>query len=117
MISLWLFLDTPVDCVKSSAETMEQRVRERFEAMRLALEKEEQAVLESLDREHRENSSRMTRLLNDWNQHLKLVRKHMSKLRTQQERGAANQQQVRAGDINRHKHHHLLIAGMIYVLS
>lgn len=73
---------------------MEQQVRERFEAVRLALEKEEQAVLGSLEQEQRENSSRMMRLLNDWNQHLKLVRKHISTVRTLQERGAESRQQV-----------------------
>lgn len=93
---------TPVSVpsVKSSAETMEQQVRERFEAMRLALEKEEQAVLGSLEQEHREISSRMARLVHDWNQHLKLVRKHISAVRTLQERGTASQQQVCLSDIN-----------------
>ncbi|XP_017338681.1 tripartite motif-containing protein 14 isoform X3 [Ictalurus punctatus] len=89
--------------LKTSAETMEQQVRERFEAVRLALEKEEQAVLGSLEQEQRENSSRMTRLLNDWNQHLKLVRKHISTVRTLQERGAESRQQVSPGNFSCHK--------------
>lgn len=83
---------------------MEQQVRERFEAMRLALEKEEQTVLASLEQEYRENSSRMTRLLNDWNQHLKLVRKRISTIRTLQQ-GGAEQQQVRQKP--NHLHHFL----------
>ncbi|MCI4384589.1 hypothetical protein PGIGA_G00040540 [Pangasianodon gigas] len=87
----------------TSAETMEQQVRERFEAMRLALEKEEQAVLDSLEQEHREKSSRMTRLLHDWNQHLKLVRKHISTVRTLQEGGAESQQRVSPADFSCHK--------------
>ncbi|XP_060795169.1 uncharacterized protein si:dkey-219e21.4 isoform X2 [Neoarius graeffei] len=77
-----------------SAEAMGQKVRERFEAMRLSLKKEEQAVLDSLEQEHRENSSRLTRLLNNWNQHLKLVRKHISTIRTLQEKGAESRQQL-----------------------
>ncbi|TTA26185.1 Tripartite motif-containing protein 72 [Bagarius yarrelli] len=85
----------------TSAEAMEQQVRERFETMRLALEKEERAVLSSLEQEYRENSSRMTRLLHDWNQHLKLVRKHISTLKTLQQ--AENQQQVSAEDFSCHK--------------
>ncbi|XP_060750035.1 tripartite motif-containing protein 72 [Tachysurus vachellii] len=88
----------------TSAETMEQQVRERFEAMRLALEKEEQAVLGSLELEYRENSSRMTRLLNDWNQHLKLVRKRIGVVRTLQQTGAEQQQQqVSHEDFSCHK--------------
>ncbi|XP_058262169.1 tripartite motif-containing protein 14 isoform X1 [Hemibagrus wyckioides] len=90
------------DNLTTSAETMEQQVRERFEAMRLALEKEEQTVLASLEQEYRENSSRMTRLLNDWNQHLKLVRKRISTIRTLQQ-GGAEQQQVFPEDFSCHK--------------
>ncbi|KAF4084758.1 hypothetical protein AMELA_G00109720 [Ameiurus melas] len=82
---------------------MEQQVRERFEAMRLALEKEEQAVLCSLEQEQRENSSRMMRLLNDWNQHLKLVRKHIGTVRALQDRGAESRQQVSPGNFSCHK--------------
>ncbi|XP_017338682.1 tripartite motif-containing protein 14 isoform X4 [Ictalurus punctatus] len=93
----------PLEYSQTSAETMEQQVRERFEAVRLALEKEEQAVLGSLEQEQRENSSRMTRLLNDWNQHLKLVRKHISTVRTLQERGAESRQQVSPGNFSCHK--------------
>lgn len=82
---------------------MEQQARERFETMRLALEKEEQAVLGSLEQEYREKSSRMSRLLQDWNQHLKLVRKHISTIRMLQQRGAENQnqQQVRTTHMER----------------
>lgn len=107
---------------------MEQQVRERFEAMRLALEKEEQAVLSSLEQEHRENSSRMMRLLHEWNQHLKLVRKHISTVRSLQEGGAASQQQVRhhtalktTSDINTFNHHLLTKLDVhsvkLYILS
>ncbi|KAI5616358.1 tripartite motif-containing protein 14-like [Silurus asotus] len=77
--------------LSTTAERMEQQVRERFEAMRVALEKEQKAVLDSLEQEHRENSSKLTRLLHDWNQHLKLVRKHIGTVRTLQERGSEGQ--------------------------
>lgn len=80
--------------VKTSLEVMEQQVRDRFEAMRLALEKDELAVLNSLQQEHRETSSKLNRVLQDWNQHLKLVRKHISNIKKLQEDKTECQQEV-----------------------
>ncbi|XP_062859677.1 nuclear factor 7, brain [Trichomycterus rosablanca] len=89
--------------LSTSLESMEQQVRERFDTMRLALEKDELSVLNSLQQEHRENSSKLSRVLQDWNQHLKLVRKHISTIKKLQEDKAESQQQVYCKDFSCHK--------------
>ncbi|XP_066520419.1 nuclear factor 7, ovary [Hoplias malabaricus] len=89
--------------LSGSAEVIEQQVRERFENMRLALEKDEQAALDMLEQDHRENSSKLTRLQQDWAQHLKLVRKHITTIKKLQESSAEGQQEVLAEDFSCNK--------------
>ncbi|KAI4900293.1 hypothetical protein NFI96_010564 [Prochilodus magdalenae] len=85
------------------AEEIEQRVRERFENMRLTLEKDERAVLGMLEQDHRENSSKLTRHLQDCTQHLRLVRKHISNTKKLQESSAESQQLVFAEELRCNK--------------
>ncbi|XP_072522985.1 probable E3 ubiquitin-protein ligase TRIML1 [Salminus brasiliensis] len=87
----------------ASAEEIEQQVRERFDGMRLALEKDEQAVLGTLEQDHRESSSKLTRLLQDWTQHQRLVRKHISTTKKLQESSSESNQSVLAEDLSCHK--------------
>ncbi|XP_022526014.2 tripartite motif-containing protein 14 [Astyanax mexicanus] len=83
-----------------SAGDIEQQVRERFDGMRLALEKDEQAVLAMLEQDHRENSSKLTRFLQDWTQHHRLVRKHIGSIRKLQENSSDSNQPVSAEDFS-----------------
>ncbi|KAL7869490.1 hypothetical protein AOLI_G00134780 [Acnodon oligacanthus] len=84
----------------ANAEVIEQQLRERFENMRLALEKDELAALGMLEQDHRENNSKLTRHLQDWTQHLRLVRKHTSTIKKLQESSAESQQLVCAEDFS-----------------
>lgn len=53
-----------------SAEVVKQKVQERFQAMRTVLQADEEAVLESLDVELKETSTKLNLVLKDWDQHL-----------------------------------------------
>ncbi|KAM6949184.1 E3 ubiquitin-protein ligase TRIM62 [Aplochiton taeniatus] len=53
-----------------SAEVVKQKVQERFQAMRTVLQADEEAVLDSLDVELRETSTKLNQVLKDWDQHL-----------------------------------------------
>ncbi|XP_026876724.2 tripartite motif-containing protein 14 isoform X1 [Electrophorus electricus] len=87
-----------------NADEMVRQVRERYEGLRLALDWDEQAVLERLEQEHRESSSRLTRVLQDWSQHLRVVRKHSGTITKLQEGAAMGQQQeVLIEDFSCHK--------------
>ncbi|KAM9826835.1 E3 ubiquitin-protein ligase TRIM62 [Neosynchiropus ocellatus] len=61
-----------------STEVMKQQVRERFDAMRAALRRDEQEVLNSLDQDQRRTTAELDQVLKTWDQHLDLVRKTAS---------------------------------------
>ncbi|XP_076856070.1 E3 ubiquitin-protein ligase TRIM62 [Brachyhypopomus gauderio] len=86
-----------------SVDDMKHQVHERFEGLRLVLQMNEQAVLDRLDQDHRESSGRLTRVVHDWIQHQKLVRKHIGTVKKLQESGAESQQHVFTEKLSCHK--------------
>ncbi|KAL4660933.1 E3 ubiquitin-protein ligase TRIM39-like isoform X1 [Arapaima gigas] len=64
-----------------SAETMKLQVNERYESMRHALQKDEQAALDAVEQEHREASARLSEILRDWKQHLCQVQRDIANTR------------------------------------
>lgn len=78
--------------LKRSVEVMKQKVKERFDVMRAALQQDEQAVRHSLELDRRETSAKLNQVLKDWQQHLSTVQKNIRNVQnalTQRE-GAAN---------------------------
>ncbi|XP_019899065.2 E3 ubiquitin-protein ligase TRIM62 [Esox lucius] len=61
-----------------STEVMKQEVRERFGALRAVLQKDEQEVLDALELDCRETSTRLDKVLKDWDQHLSQVQKSIA---------------------------------------
>lgn len=61
-----------------STEVKKQKVVERFEGMRLVLKRDEQAVLDSLELDRRETSSRLDMVLKSWDHHLALVQRSIT---------------------------------------
>ncbi|KAJ8382193.1 hypothetical protein SKAU_G00029710 [Synaphobranchus kaupii] len=66
------------DDLSRSAEAMKQQIGERFETMRQALLKEEQAGMDWVEQDRREASGRLSRVLRDWTLHLKQVQKNIA---------------------------------------
>lgn len=62
----------------TSSEAMKQQVQECYEGLHLALQEDERAVLDMIEQDRRETSSKLNRILQDWNQHLCLLQKHIS---------------------------------------
>lgn len=71
---------------------MKQKVRERFDVMRAALQQDEQAVRHSLELDRRETSAKLNQVLKDWQQHLNAVQKNISSVQNAlaEKEGAAN---------------------------
>eukprot|EP00064_Thunnus_orientalis_P015169 superscaffoldBa00002763_g15219 len=61
-----------------STDVMKQQVRERFEAMRVILQRDEQAVLDSLELDLRQTRTRLDQVLKGWKQHQDQVSKSIS---------------------------------------
>ncbi|XP_062371699.1 tripartite motif-containing protein 72 [Sardina pilchardus] len=61
-----------------SVEVMKQKVKERFDVMRAALQRDEQAVRDSLELDRRKTSAKLNEVLRDWQQHLSAVQKNIS---------------------------------------
>ena len=61
---------------------MKQKVRDRFERMRLILKQDEQLVLDSLELDLRQTRTRLDQVLKDWTQHLDQVSKSISSTQT-----------------------------------
>lgn len=61
-----------------STEVMKHQVRERFDAMRAALQQDEQKVLNSLDVDQKRATAELDQVLKTWDQHLDLVQKTVS---------------------------------------
>ncbi|XP_067435995.1 E3 ubiquitin-protein ligase TRIM62-like [Thunnus thynnus] len=61
-----------------STDVMKQQVRERFEAMRVILKRDEQAVLDSLELDLRQTRTRLDQVLKGWKQHQDQVSKSIS---------------------------------------
>ncbi|KAL2079457.1 hypothetical protein ACEWY4_025201 [Coilia grayii] len=57
-------------------EVMKQQAKERFDVMRAALQRDEQAVKDSLDLDRRETSAKLNQIIKEWQQHLSTVRKN-----------------------------------------
>ncbi|TRY99365.1 hypothetical protein DNTS_014901 [Danionella cerebrum] len=71
--------------LNTSCEAMKQQVQECYEDLRLALQEDERAVLDMIEQDRRETSSKLNRILQDWNQHLNLLQKHIGTVQSAQQ--------------------------------
>jgi len=88
----------PTSLLKTSSEAMKQQVQECYEELHMALQEDEQAVLDMIEQDRRETSSKLNRILQDWNQHLGLLQKHISTMQSAQQSPAETMKQVRVKD-------------------
>ncbi|XP_052467349.1 tripartite motif-containing protein 14-like isoform X4 [Carassius gibelio] len=79
--------------LKTSSEAMKQQVQECFEELLMALQRDEKAVLDMIEQDRRETSSKLNRILQDWNQHLGLLQKHISTIQSAQQSSAESMKQ------------------------
>lgn len=79
---------------------MKQQVQECYEVLHLALQEDEQAVLDMIEQDRRETSSKLNRILQDWNQHLCLLQKHICSMQSVQQSPAETVKQVTINDQN-----------------
>lgn len=84
--------------LKMSSEAMKQQVQECFEELHMALQEDEKAVLDMIEQDRRETSSKINRILQDWNQHLGLLQKHISAIQSAQQSPAESIKQVTIQD-------------------
>ncbi|XP_023831454.1 tripartite motif-containing protein 14 isoform X1 [Salvelinus sp. IW2-2015] len=61
-----------------STEVMKHQVRERVEGMRAALQRDQQAMVDSLELDRIETSARLDHVLKGWDQHLGLVQRSIT---------------------------------------
>ncbi|XP_076145318.1 E3 ubiquitin-protein ligase TRIM50 [Alosa pseudoharengus] len=61
--------------LSKSVEVMKQKVKERFDVMRAALQQDERAVRDSLELDRRETTAKLNQVLKDWQQHLSAVQR------------------------------------------
>ncbi len=80
--------------LKTSSEAMKEQVQECFEELHMALQEDEKAVLDMIEQDRRETSSKINRILQDWNQHLGLLQKHISAVQSAQQSPAESMKQV-----------------------
>lgn len=80
--------------LNTSSETMKQRIQECYEGLHMALQEDERAVLDMIEQDRRETSGKLTRILQDWNQHLALLQKHISTMQSAQESPAESLKQL-----------------------
>ncbi|XP_028827715.1 tripartite motif-containing protein 14 isoform X2 [Denticeps clupeoides] len=66
----------------SNMEAMKQELKARFDDIHDALQRDEQTVLDSLEVDRRETSSKLTRVIKDWTQHLNQVQKNITNIQT-----------------------------------
>lgn len=71
--------------LNTTSEAMKQQVQECYEVLHLALQEDEQAVLDMIEQDRRETSSKLNRILQDWNQHLCLLQKHICSMQSVQQ--------------------------------
>ncbi|XP_051959089.1 tripartite motif-containing protein 14-like [Xyrauchen texanus] len=71
--------------LNSSSEAMKQQVQECFEGLHMALQEDERAVLDMIEQDRRETSSKLNRILQEWNQHLSLLQKYISTMQSVQQ--------------------------------
>ena len=64
---------------------MKQQAKERFDVMRAALQRDEQAVRDSLELDRRKASAKLNQVLKDWQQHLSLVQRNITHALAQKE--------------------------------
>ncbi|XP_026078371.1 tripartite motif-containing protein 14-like isoform X1 [Carassius auratus] len=79
--------------LNTSSEAMKQQVQECFEELLMALQRDEKAVLDMIEQDRRETSSKLNRILQDWNQHLGLLQKHISTIQSAQQSSAESMKQ------------------------
>lgn len=84
----------PTSLLKMGSEAMKQQVQECFEELHMALQEDEKAVLDMIEQDRRETSSKLNRILQDWNQHLGLLQKHISTIQSAQQSPAESMKQV-----------------------
>lgn len=60
----------------------------------MALQEDEQAVLDMIEQDRRETSSKLNRILKDWNQHLALLQKHITVMQSAQDGPVESLKQV-----------------------
>uniref|UniRef100_A0A9J8AEV9 Si:dkey-219e21.4 n=1 Tax=Cyprinus carpio carpio TaxID=630221 RepID=A0A9J8AEV9_CYPCA len=93
----------PTSLLKMGSEAMKQQVQECFEELHMALQEDEKAVLDMIEQDRRETSSKLNRILQDWNQHLGLLQKHISTIQSTQQSPAESTKQPFPGDFTCHK--------------
>ncbi|XP_051770369.1 tripartite motif-containing protein 14 isoform X2 [Ctenopharyngodon idella] len=71
--------------LNTSSEAMKQHVQECYEELHMALQEDEKAVLDMIEQDCRETNSKLNRILQDWNQHLGLLQKHISTMQSAQQ--------------------------------
>ncbi|KAI1888261.1 hypothetical protein AGOR_G00183200 [Albula goreensis] len=86
-----------------SAEAMKQQISERFEGMREVLRREEQAGLDWVEQDRRETSTRLSRVLKDWTQHLNQVQKNITLAQRALEQAGKGEAQQNTGELSCHK--------------
>ncbi|KAJ8390287.1 hypothetical protein AAFF_G00108560 [Aldrovandia affinis] len=91
------------DDLLRSAEAMKQQIGERFEGMRQALRREEQAGLDWVEQDRRETSGRLSRVMKDWTQHLNQVQKNIASAQRALEQAGKEGTQENTGDMSFHK--------------
>lgn len=64
--------------MKRSTEVMKHQVRERVEGMRAALQRDQQAMVDSLELDRIETSARLDHVLKGWDQHLGQVQRSIT---------------------------------------
>ncbi|KAJ8268881.1 hypothetical protein COCON_G00114880 [Conger conger] len=88
------------DDLSRSAEAMKQQIGERFEIMRQALQREEQAAVDWVEQDRREASGRLNRVLKDWTQHLNQVQKNIVCAKRALEQAGKEGPQEYTGDLS-----------------
>ncbi len=88
------YLMNHTSLLKTSSEAMKEQVQECFEELHMALQEDEKAVLDMIEQDRRETSSKINRILQDWNQHLGLLQKHISAVQSAQQSPAESMKQV-----------------------
>lgn len=88
----------PTSLLKTSSEAMKQHVQECYEELHMALQEDEKAVLDMIEQDRRETNSKLNRILQDWNQHLGLLQKHISTMQSAQQSPTESMKEVTVKD-------------------
>lgn len=84
--------------LKMNSEAMKQHIQECYEELHVALQEDEKAVLDMIEQDRRETSSKLNRILQEWNQHLGLLQKHINTMQSAQQSPTESMKQVPVKD-------------------